>query len=75
MFSFSMLFLNELVRKQNKMTYVCEQLLNIKTGKHIPNKLKQGFLATAVREFYTDLGDVKHNDDNSSKALKFAKNI
>ena len=32
------------------------------------NKSQQ-FLAAAVREFYSDLADVKHDD----KALKFAK--
>ena len=36
------------------------------------NKFQQ-FLATAVREFYSDLADVKHDDNNLSKALKFAK--
>ena len=43
-----------------------------KRKKHVPIKLKQGFLATAVREFY--LADVKHDANNlSSKALKFGK--
>ena len=36
------------------------------------NKSQQ-FLATAVREFYSDLADVKHDDNNLSKALKFVK--
>ena len=36
-------------------------------------KLKQGFLATAVREFYTDLSKVNHDYSNLVKALKFAK--
>ena len=44
-----------------------------KRKKHVPIKLKQGFLVTAVREFYSDLADVKHDDNNLSKALKFAK--
>ena len=44
-----------------------------KRKKHVPIKLKQGFLATAVREFYSDLADVKHDDNNISKVLKFAK--
>ena len=28
--------------------------------KHLPIKPKQGFIAAAVREFYTDLSKVKH---------------
>ena len=28
-----------------------------RTKKHVPKKPKQGFLATAVREFYSDLSD------------------
>ena len=44
-----------------------------KQKKKIPIKPKQGFLAAAVREFYSDLADVKHDDNNLSKALKFAK--
>ena len=41
--------------------------------KHVPIKPKQGFLATAVPEFYSDLADVKHDDNDLSKASKFAK--
>ena len=41
--------------------------------KHVPVKPKQGFLATAVREFCSDFADVKNDDNNLSKALKFAK--
>ena len=41
--------------------------------KHVPIKPKQGFLATAVREFYSDLADVKHDDNNLSKALNLQK--
>ena len=41
--------------------------------KHVPLKPKQGFLATAVREFYSGFADVKHDDNNPSKALNFAK--
>ena len=44
-----------------------------KRKKHVPIKPKQGFLATAFRELYSDLADVKHDDDNLRKALKFAK--
>ena len=44
----------------------------ISEKKHVPIEPKQGFLA-AVREFYSDLSDVKHDDNNLSKALKFAK--
>ena len=36
-------------------------------------KPKQSFLATAVREFYTNLSKVKHDDTNLLEALKFAK--
>ena len=36
-------------------------------------KPKQGFIAAAVREFYTDLSKVKHDNPNLVKALKFAK--
>ena len=45
----------------------------ISEKKHLPVKPKQGFLATAVGEFYSNLADVKHDDDIHSKALKFAK--
>ena len=44
-----------------------------KRKKHVPIKPKQGFLATAVREFYSDLADVKHDDNNLSKALNLQK--
>ena len=44
-----------------------------KRKKYVPIKPKQGFLATAVREFYSDSADVKHGDNNFSKALKFVK--
>ena len=46
---------------------------NYKRKKHIPIKPKQGFVATAFREFYSDLADVKHDDNSLSKALKFAR--
>ena len=44
-----------------------------KPKKHVPIKPKQGFLAAAVPEFYNDLADVKHDDNNLSKALIFVK--
>ena len=44
-----------------------------KRKKHLPMKLKQGFLATALREFYTDLSKVNHDDSNLVKALKFER--
>ena len=44
-----------------------------RTKKHVPKKPKQGFLATAVREFYSDLTDAKHNDSNLLSAVKLAK--
>ena len=45
----------------------------ISEKKHVPIKPKQGFLATAVREFFSGLADVKHHDNNLSNALNFAK--
>ena len=45
----------------------------ISEKKHVPVKPKQGFLATAVRELYSNLADVKHDDNILSKALKFTK--
>ena len=36
-------------------------------------KPQQGFLAAAVREFYTDLSKAKHDDPRLVNALKFAK--
>ena len=36
-------------------------------------KPKQCFIAAAVREFYTDLSKVKHDNPNFVMALKFAK--
>ena len=44
-----------------------------RTKKHVQKKPKQGFLATAVREFYSDLASAKHNDPNLVNALKLAK--
>ena len=44
-----------------------------KRKKPVLIKPKKGFLVTAVREFYIDLADVKDDDNNLSKALKFAK--
>ena len=43
-----------------------------KRKKPVSVKPEKGFLVTAVREFYSDLADVK-DDNNLSKALKFAK--
>ena len=34
---------------------------------------KEGYMAWAEREFYSDLKDVKHNDPNLSNALKLGK--
>ena len=39
----------------------------------VPMKPKQGFTAADVREFYTDLSKVKHDNPNLVKELKFAK--
>ena len=44
-----------------------------KRKKHVPMKPKQGFIAAAVRAFYTGLSKVKHDNPNLVKALKFAK--
>ena len=44
-----------------------------KRKKHVPMKPKQGFIAAAVRQFYTDLSKVKHDNPNLVKALKLAK--
>ena len=52
---------------QGKTTY------DYRTKKHVQKKPKQGYLAAAVREFYSDLSNVKHNDPNLTNALKFAK--
>ena len=40
--------------------------------KHVPIKPKCGYLAKAVREFYTDLADAANNDPIFNKALKVA---
>ena len=71
--------LGELVEKYKKEYDKEVKVLQGKTHydykrkKHVPIKPKQGFLATAAREFYIDLADVKHDDNNLSKALKFTK--
>ena len=57
---------NEVKALQGKTHY------DYKRKKHVPIKSKQGFLA-AAREFNSDLADVKHDDNNRSKALKFAE--
>ena len=44
-----------------------------KRKKHVLMKPKQGFIAAAVTEFYTDLSKVKRDSPNLVKALKFAK--
>ena len=40
--------------------------------KHVPIKPTCGFLAKAVREFYSDLADVKNDDPRFNRALKLA---
>ena len=40
--------------------------------RHVAMKPKQGFLVAAVRNFYTDLKKVKHDNPELVKALKFA---
>ena len=44
-----------------------------KRTKNVPIKPKQRFLATAVQEICINLADMKHDNNNLSKALKFAK--
>ena len=44
-----------------------------RTKKHVTNKPNHEFLATAVREFCSDLDDAKHNDPNLLNAVKLAK--
>ena len=71
--------LGELVQKYKKEYDKEIKALQGKTNydykreKHVPIKPKPGFLATAAREFQSDLADVKHDDNNLSKALKFQK--
>ena len=43
--------------------------------KHVQTKPKQGFLAVAVRHFYTDLCKVKQDDQQLVKAVKFASGV
>ena len=71
--------LEELVEKYKKECDKEVKTLQGKTHydyerkKHVPIKPTQGFLVSAVREVYSDSADVKHDDSNISKALKFAK--
>ena len=44
-----------------------------KRKKFVIQTLRQGFLATAVRTFYSDLANAEHNESNLEKALTFAK--
>ena len=46
-----------------------------KRKKHVPIKPKCGYLAKAVREFYTDLAVVAKNDPIFNKALKVASRV
>ena len=58
---------NEVKELEGKTRY------DYKRKKHVQLKPQQGFLAAAVREFYTDLSKVKHDDPKLVNALKFAK--
>ena len=60
-----------LVRRKEKYSLAEKKELGDLTWrkKYVPIKPKQGFLAAAVREFYSDLADVKHDDNNLSKAF------
>ena len=42
----------------------CETSYDYKRKKHVPMKPKQAFIAAAVRNFYTDLLKLKHDDPN-----------
>ena len=44
-----------------------------KRKKTRPNKTQTTVSCKAIREFYSDLGDVKHDDNNFSKAFKLLK--
>ena len=66
--------LGELVEKYKKEYDKEVKALQGKTHdykgkKHVPIKPKQGFLATAVREFYSDLADVKHDNKTGQKII------
>ena len=41
--------------------------------KHTNPAHQQGYIAKAVREFYSDLKDVKHDDHNLEAAIKLDK--
>ena len=58
---------NEVKELEGKTRY------DYKRKKHVQLKPQQGFLAAAVREFYTDLSKAKHHDPKLVNALKFAK--
>ena len=45
---------------------------NAKRKKHVQVKPSSGFIARAVREFYTDLAEVKNDDPEFFKAVKLA---
>ena len=71
----------ELVELVEKYKKECDKEVKALQGKthdykrreHAQMKPKQGFLTAAVREFYSGLANVKNDDNNLSKALKFAK--
>ena len=70
--------LAELVSKR-KEEYDAEVARNVgkfkydsKRKKHVPIKPTCGFLAKAVREFYSDLADVKNDDPRFNRARKLA---
>ena len=46
---------------------------NVSRKKHTNPALRQGYIAKAVREFYSDLKDVKHDDHNLEAAIKLGK--
>ena len=52
---------------KNKVNY-CNQ-----RKKHVNKKTNTGYLASALREFYPDLKNLKHDDRDFVRALKMAK--
>ena len=51
------------------------QIMNYteKRRKHVKTLPRGGYVARAVREFYSDLKDVKHDNPTLTKALKLGK--
>ena len=54
-------------QNQNRINY------NHNLKRHTEKLPKEGYMARAVREFYSDLKDKKHNDHDLSNSLKLGK--